>query len=85
MCASFAKERKLSFGTDPDPAKSKTKCTVLFPKKTQEPQTIKLGDHSLPWVDKFVHLGSITFNLTLLTRLPIQFPFCLLLFQGQDK
>ena len=49
ICEEFALSHNLKFSTDPDPNKCKTKCSA-FP-------DIRLGGNTLPWVNKFKHLG----------------------------
>ena len=47
------------FGTNADPAKSKTKC-IVFSKKTKanfKPANIMLNGYELPWVTQVKHLG----------------------------
>ena len=46
------------FGTNINPAKSKTKCIVFSKKKApSDPAPIKLDGKNLPWVQKISHLG----------------------------
>ena len=59
VCNEFASSRNLTFGTNQDPTKSKTKC-IIFAKrkvKTEHVLKIKLGKNSLPWVNETKHLG----------------------------
>ena len=51
----------LSFSTDPNPSKSKTKCISWLNKKRNLP-SILLGDVTLPWVDRIKHLGNTITN-----------------------
>ena len=46
----------LSFSTDPDPRKSKTKCIAWLKEKRTLPNLVLCGNQ-LPWVDKVMHLG----------------------------
>ena len=61
ICHKFVSERNLSFGTNIDPKKSKTKCLVFSKKrvKLDELKPIKLDGHELPWVESIKHLGHI--------------------------
>ena len=56
-CEEFAKENNLTFSTDPNPNKCKTKC-LAFLKKPRTLNNILLGDIKLPWVDSAKHLGN---------------------------
>ena len=58
-CESFAEENNLKFSTDPNPAKSKTKCIYMCGKlnNVQYPAPLKLYGVNLPWVTHAVHLG----------------------------
>ena len=55
----FAKRYNISFSTDPDPKKSKSKCIFVVGKKRglSKPSPLMLCDHQLPWVESAVHLG----------------------------
>ena len=58
-CEKFAKENNLSFGTNPDPKKSKTKC-IIFSNNRRECTNIapiQLCGNNLPWVKNLNHLG----------------------------
>ena len=58
-CEEFGKRNNLQFSTDPDPAKSKTKCIFLCGKKKQEkPSPLSLYGMELPWVKSASHLGN---------------------------
>ena len=58
ICHKFAEGINLKFGTNIDPAKSKTKCIVFSQKKIRiNLQELKLGGHRLPWVSHVKHLG----------------------------
>ena len=58
MCEEFATENNLQFSTDPDPAKSKSKCMFMQgSKKLPRPASLKLYGWSLPWVRTANHLG----------------------------
>ena len=58
-CSKFAGSLNLSFGTDPDVKKSKTKCIMFYASKRKkfEPLKIVLDRNDLPWVDSVKHLG----------------------------
>ena len=56
-CGKFAKELNLTFSTNDDPRKSKTKC-MAFLKKERPLSNIKLNGKDLPWVKSAKHLGS---------------------------
>lgn len=56
-CEEFAKENNLTFSTDPNPNKCKTKC-LAFLKKPRTLKNLLLGDIKLPWVDSAKHLGN---------------------------
>ena len=59
ICEEFALEHNLSFSTNANPKKSKTKC-VAFLKKPRALSPIKLNGNNLPWInspDTVVHLG----------------------------
>ena len=61
ICAKFASGRNLAFGTNPIPAKSKTKC-IIFSKRTNDTKNVKnitLNGVPLPWVEKVLHLGNM--------------------------
>ena len=58
-CQDFAKQNNLTFSTDADPSKSKTKC-IIFNKKsidTNRVKNITLDGKTLPWVKSLKHLG----------------------------
>ena len=58
-CQDFAKTNNLTFSTDDNPIKSKTKC-IIFSKKpldTTEVKKIILDNKELPWVPSLKHLG----------------------------
>ena len=59
MCENYAGENNLEFSTDPDPAKSKSKCIFMQGKmKHQKPVPLKLYGVDLPWVRTANHLGN---------------------------
>ena len=55
----FAKRYNISFSTDPNPQKSKSKCIHIVGKKrgTVKPAPLSLCGNPLPWVQSAVHLG----------------------------
>ena len=57
----FCSTHGLKFSTDPNPAKSKTKCISWMKKQRPLPE-MKLCGNSLPWVDKVLHLGNTITN-----------------------
>ena len=58
-CESYAQKNNLTFSTDPNPAKSKTKCMYICGKtKTPVyPAPLQLYGTDLPWVVHATHLG----------------------------
>ena len=59
ICQDFVASKNLSFGTNADISKLKTKCIVFTKKCMQEPKCIKLDGNNLPWVDNIKHLGHV--------------------------
>ena len=58
ICEDYADENNLEFSTDPDPAKSKSKCIFLQGNMKQpKPVNLKLYGVDLPWVKTATHLG----------------------------
>ena len=61
VCEQYAKEHNLVFSSDPDPSKSKTKCTYMVGKNSTEgvvyPKPVHLNGVDLPWVITASHLG----------------------------
>ena len=55
----FAARYNISFSTDPDPKKSKSKCIFIVGKRRglAKPSPLVLCGHQLPWVESAVHLG----------------------------
>ena len=55
----FARRYNISFSTDPNPQKSKSKCIHVVGKKRglRKPAPLVLCGHELPWVQSAVHLG----------------------------
>ena len=58
-CERFALRNNLQFSTDPNPAKSKTKCIFMIGKKKNLPKPVPLilSGKELPWVATATHLG----------------------------
>ena len=58
-CERFAEKNNLQFSTDPDPAKSKSKCILVtgLRKKLEKPVPLVLNGKDLPWVASAAHLG----------------------------
>ena len=58
ICENYANRHNLVFSTDPNPAKSKTKCLLFrLNNREESPANIILNDQPLPWVDHAAHLG----------------------------
>ena len=57
----YAVEHNLSFSTNPDPRKCKTKL-MAFLKKPRPLPAVFLGEVALPWVDQCKHLGNTIEN-----------------------
>ena len=59
VCQEYGEEHNLIFSTDPNPAKSKTKCLYFCGrmKNVQYPAPVKLYGKDLPWVVSADHLG----------------------------
>ena len=53
MCFDYFEDHDITISTNPDPAKSKTKC-IFFPYG----KSIFMGEKELPWVDSWPHLGN---------------------------
>ena len=60
ICEDFGMKNNLKFSTDPNPAKSKTKCMYMCGPKVKTPVypvPLQLSDRELPWVTHATHLG----------------------------
>ena len=59
ICHDYFNSHDIIVSTNPDPAKSKTKC-IFFPygPKGNDPKKILMGKTPLPWVDSWPHLGN---------------------------
>ena len=60
-CHRFASRFNLTFSTDPNPEKSKTKCIFVCGRAVarEKPVNLVLGGEQLPWVESAVHLGHV--------------------------
>ena len=61
ICQEYGVEHNLVFSTDPNPARSKTKCLLFCgPKKrVKYPDPVFLDGKQLPWVERADHLGHV--------------------------
>ena len=59
VCGDWAVRYNISFSTDPNPAKSKSKCIFMIGdrKNIAKPVNLMLGGAELPWVATATHLG----------------------------
>ena len=57
ICEQYAKEHNLSFSTNENITKCKTKC-IAFTKKERDLRSMMLCGNSLPWVKSMHHLGN---------------------------
>ena len=59
VCENYAKTFNISFSTDPNPAKSKSKCIFMVgkSKNVTKPAALLLEGRELPWVESATHLG----------------------------
>ena len=55
--SNFMKSHNLSFSTNPDPRKCKTKC-MAFLKKDRDITPLQMNGNDLPWVTSAKHLGT---------------------------
>ena len=60
-CADYASEHNLTFSTNEDPKKSKTKC-MAFLHKQRYLKELTLCGKKLPWVEYVKHLGNTIVN-----------------------
>ena len=59
ICHDYFNSHDITISTNPDPAKSKTKCIFLpYGPKGNNPKEIMMGNTPLPWVDSWPHLGN---------------------------
>ena len=61
VCEEYGVEHNLVFSTDPNPARSKTKCVLFCGVKTKVryPAPVMLDGKALPWVERCDHLGHV--------------------------
>ena len=67
VCEAYASEHNLVFSTDPEPAKSKSKCMYFCGRlggRVRYPAPLQLDGKSLPWVETADHLGHTLHQLT---------------------
>ena len=55
----YARRHNLTFSTDPDPAKSKTKGMFFHAGREENPAEVTLCGRNLRWVDRADHLGHV--------------------------
>ena len=59
ICEDFATSHSMLFSTDPNPARSKTKCLFFSRKRNSEQVSpVTLNGDTLPWVTTAKHLGN---------------------------
>ena len=58
ICETHAIANDLMFSTDPIPSKSKTKCMAFLHGAGNGLRCAPLNGHSLPWVDRAVHISN---------------------------
>ena len=56
VCDEFAKEHNLTFSINENLSKCKTKCISIL-QNERAIRNLSLGNHKLPWVQSFTHLG----------------------------
>ena len=56
-CAKFMSSHNLTFSTNPNPKKCKTKC-LAFTKRSSVLNSIMLNGNELPWISSTKHLGT---------------------------
>ena len=59
ICEKYAEEHNISFSTNPDPSKSKSKCIYFACGRDRKPVEVVLNHQKLPWVSQVDHLGHI--------------------------
>ena len=60
VCEEYAKDYNITFSTDPNPSRSKTKCVMFTGSKSSPtPAPLILDDKELPWVQQVNHLGHL--------------------------
>ena len=71
VCEAYAAKHNLVFSTDPEPAKSKSKCMYFCGRlggRVRYPAPLQLGGKALPWVETAEHLGHTLHQLTSMDR-----------------
>ena len=59
LASKYVAEHNITFSTNPDPSKSKTKGIVFSRKKLSfEPKLLLLNGDELPWVNQAKYLGN---------------------------
>ena len=56
-CANYMRRNNLTFSTNPDPKKCKTKC-LAYTYDRREFKPLKMNGNDLPWVCSAKHLGT---------------------------
>ena len=59
VCEKYAASHNLVFSTDPNPAKSKSKCIYMCGQmnNVKKPEELQLNGKDLPWVESATHIG----------------------------
>ena len=59
VCEDYGQRYNISFSTDPNPAKSKSKCIFMVGERRNmtKPVNLRLGGTPLLWVSTSTHLG----------------------------
>ena len=59
VCEKYAASHNLVFSTDPNPAKSKSKCLYMCGQmnNVKKPEELQLNGKDLPWVESATHIG----------------------------
>ena len=60
-CSTYAKQYHLTFSTNENPSKSKTKC-MAFLRSERNLRNVTLNDKELPWISSIKHLGTTITN-----------------------
>ena len=61
-CSKYAERHNLTFSTNANPQRSKTKC-IAFQKKKKDIRNLHLNSKALPWVTSVKHLGTTLTNI----------------------
>ena len=59
LCEKYAEDHNISFLTNPDPSKSKSKCIYFTRGRDRQPVEVVLNHQKLPWDGQVDHLGHI--------------------------